>query len=78
MTMNEQPLAWGAMFCAIAEIATAEIVIGWSFQDRPRVLAGWLPSTMEAQRAKALINQGRIGEVRSWLEEVDRQIRLRL
>lgn len=77
MTMNEHALRVGRYVLRHRHRHSREIVIAWSL-SMPRVLAGWLPSTAEAQRAKALINQGRIDEVRLWLAEVDRQIQLRL
>ena len=77
MTMNEHALRVGRYVLRHRHRYSKAIVVGWSL-SMPRVLTGWLPIIREAQRVKALINQGRIDEARASLEGVDRQIRSRL
>lgn len=77
MTMNEHALRVGRCVLRHRHRYRKAIVVGWSLSI-PRVLTDWLPTIQEAQRAKALINQGRTDAVRAWLEEVDRRIHLRL
>jgi hypothetical protein len=40
----------------------------------PRLLTGWLPSTVSAQQYMALVKAGRIEEIDAELAELDRAI----
>ncbi len=73
MTMNEHALRVGRWILRYRHRHSKAIVAGWSL-SMPRVLTGWLPTTAEAQRAKLLINQGRVEEVRAEMADVDRKI----
>lgn len=73
MTMNEHALRVGRWILRYRHRHSNAIVIGWSL-SMPRLLTGWLPTTAEAQRGKALINKGRIDEARMAMEAIDRQI----
>lgn len=74
MTMNEHALRVGRHILRHRHRYSKAIVTGWSL-TMPRLLTGWLPTTVEAQRGTALINQGRVDEARAAFTVTDAQIR---
>jgi uncharacterized protein (UPF0212 family) len=73
-TANEHALHIGRWVLRYPHRNSQNVVVAWR-GTVPRLLTGWLPSTVEAQRAMALVKAGRLQEVQEGLREVDEAIR---
>jgi hypothetical protein len=73
-TANEHALHIGRWVLRYPYRNSQNVVIAWR-GTVPRLLTGWLPSTVEAQRMMALVKAGRVQEVQEGLRAVDEAIR---
>jgi hypothetical protein len=73
VTGNEHALHVGRMILRHPHRHSENILAAWS-RSMPRLLTGWLPSTVEAQHLMAEIKAGHIDEVDAALFDLDRKI----
>jgi uncharacterized protein (UPF0212 family) len=72
-TANEHALHIGRWVLRYPQRHSTNVVAAWRL-TLPRILAGWLPSTQEAQQAMAMIKAGQLEQVQRLMRQVDAQI----
>jgi hypothetical protein len=72
-TANEHALHIGRWVLRFPAVHSPAAVAAWSL-TLPRVLAGWLPTTAQAQQAMALVRAGRLDELTQRLAAIDAAI----
>jgi len=73
MTSNEHALRVGRWVVRAPHRHSDLAVLSWRL-TLPRLLVGWLPSTRDAQRARHMLNEGRVQELLEEFATLDKQL----